>query len=180
MTVHSCGVDDGASVGLTTAGSAAVPIQLLDENGCSLDPFLLPNLDYISDLVAVQVGGKAWAMTQCVGCRTRAYSSTPIAVVSCSSHVRFASTSRSRAALARCVSARRDVVRVQSAQRPQCTDPVPIAARLAAALRTRKRREASEDDALFVQAPSMTVAELGVQLERACHANRLAIRAMRP
>ncbi|KAK6757500.1 hypothetical protein RB195_015366 [Necator americanus] len=45
MTVHSCTADDGQGIGQ----------QLIDENGCSLDNFLLKNLDYGDDLVAGQV-----------------------------------------------------------------------------------------------------------------------------
>lgn len=42
MVVHSCFVEDGA----------ANKIQLLNEQGCALDRYLLNNLEYISDLMA--------------------------------------------------------------------------------------------------------------------------------
>ncbi|VDM75054.1 unnamed protein product [Strongylus vulgaris] len=44
MTVHSCTADDGQGIGQ----------QLIDERGCSLDNFLLKNLEYGDDLVAGQ------------------------------------------------------------------------------------------------------------------------------
>ncbi|KAK5980990.1 ZP domain-containing protein [Trichostrongylus colubriformis] len=44
MTVHSCTVDDGQGVGQ----------QLMDDRGCSLDSFLLKDLNYGDDLVAGQ------------------------------------------------------------------------------------------------------------------------------
>ncbi|PIO66751.1 hypothetical protein TELCIR_11522, partial [Teladorsagia circumcincta] len=44
MTVHSCSADDGQGMGQ----------QLIDHNGCSLDSFLLKNLDYGDDLMAGQ------------------------------------------------------------------------------------------------------------------------------
>ncbi|VDP05833.1 unnamed protein product [Heligmosomoides polygyrus] len=46
MTVHSCTADDGQGSGQ----------QLIDDKGCSLDSFLLDNLEYGSDMM---VGQKA-------------------------------------------------------------------------------------------------------------------------
>lgn len=42
MVVHDCFVDDGAGN----------KVNLLNENGCALDRFLLQNLEYSSDLMA--------------------------------------------------------------------------------------------------------------------------------
>jgi hypothetical protein len=44
MTVHSCNVDNGAGR----------RVQLLDENGCATDQFVLGNLDYLDDVTAGQ------------------------------------------------------------------------------------------------------------------------------
>ncbi|KAJ1364600.1 hypothetical protein KIN20_024723 [Parelaphostrongylus tenuis] len=44
MTVHSCLASDGQGIGQ----------RLIDENGCSLDRYLLDNLEYGTDLTAGQ------------------------------------------------------------------------------------------------------------------------------
>ncbi|KIH59045.1 hypothetical protein ANCDUO_10739, partial [Ancylostoma duodenale] len=44
MTVHSCTADDGQGIGQ----------QIIDEKGCTLDNFLMRNLDYGDNLVAGQ------------------------------------------------------------------------------------------------------------------------------
>ncbi|EYB88152.1 hypothetical protein Y032_0252g246 [Ancylostoma ceylanicum] len=44
MTVHSCTADDGQGIGQ----------QIIDEKGCTLDNFLMKNLDYGDNLVAGQ------------------------------------------------------------------------------------------------------------------------------
>ena len=45
MRVHSCTVSDG---------QGGAPIQILDSDGCSIDRFVLADLDYITDLMAGQ------------------------------------------------------------------------------------------------------------------------------
>lgn len=42
MTVHSCVVDDGGNN----------KVQILSDNGCALDKFILQNLEYTTDLMA--------------------------------------------------------------------------------------------------------------------------------
>lgn len=45
MRVHSCTVSDG---------QGGPPIQILDSDGCSIDRFVLADLDYVTDLMAGQ------------------------------------------------------------------------------------------------------------------------------